>query len=345
MRIAIHQNKQKFDHSTSWSYVWIDYCEKKNIPYEIVDCYRSDIINKLKNLDYLLWNFNNYSYSDMLFARSILYSAKQIGLRVFPDYNDAWHFDDKVSETYLLESINAPTPQSYIFHLYNDVKRWAERGIDYPIVAKLRTGAGSHNVKLLHSRNEILRYANQMFGSGYSPHPNILYKAKSNYDSAKGNKNLMISRIKRIPEFFHTLKNARRFPNEKNYVFFQEFIPNDGYDLKIVVVRNKLSFIARHIRKNDFRASGGGDLYFDKSLVTKNIIDSAFKVSDKLGFQCMGYDYVIDSNTREGKIVEMSYAFSHKALLQANGYFDRAGNWHDVPLNVPEEILKNILAK
>jgi glutathione synthase/RimK-type ligase-like ATP-grasp enzyme len=150
-------------------------------------------------------------------------------------------------------------------------------------------------------------------------------------------------RIRRIPEFYQTYKNARKFPNEKEYVFFQEFIPNDGYDLKIVVVRDKLGFIARHTRKNDFRASGGGDIYFDQTLVTKNIIDSAFNVSDKLGFQCMGYDFVVDSKTGEGKFVEMSYGFSHTALSQANGYFDRTGIWHDEPLNAPEEIVRNII--
>jgi hypothetical protein len=57
----------------------------------------------------------------------------------------------------------------------------------------------------------------------------------------------------------------------------------------------------------------------------------------------MGYDYVVNSKTGKGLIVEMSYAFSHTALLQSNGYFDRNGNWHDEPLNAPEEILKNLL--
>jgi len=342
--IAIHQNKAKFDHSTSWSYVWIDYCKKNNIPYEIVDCYKLDIIDKLKEFDCLLWHFNNYSYSDMLFARSILYSAKQMGLKVFPDFNEAWHFDDKIAETYILQSIDAPIPQSFVFHLYDDVRIWTEHNNEYPIIAKLRTGSGSNNVKLLQSKDDVLHYAKKMFAKGYSPHPSFFYKTKSNYNSAKENKNLMMSRIKKIPEFYRTLKNAKQFPNEKDYVFFQKFVSNNGFDLKIVVIGNKLGFIARHIRKNDFRASGGGDIYFDKSLVTKNIIDSAYRVSDILGFHCMGYDYVVDSKTGEGRIVEMSYGFSHSALLQAKGYFDRMGNWYDEPLNAPEEILKNILA-
>jgi glutathione synthase/RimK-type ligase-like ATP-grasp enzyme len=40
-----------------------------------------------------------------------------------------------------------------------------------------------------------------------------------------------------------TLNSAKKFPNEKEYVFLQEFIPNNGNDLKIDVVGDKLSFI------------------------------------------------------------------------------------------------------
>ncbi|GHT82982.1 hypothetical protein FACS1894137_03000 [Spirochaetia bacterium] len=341
--IAIHQNKKIFDHSTSWADPWMLYCQKEGLQYKIVDCYSSDIISKLKYFDILLWHFNNYSYVDMLEARSILYSAKQMGLSIFPDFNDMWHFDDKIAETYLFQSLDVPIPHSYVSYSIEEVEKWLNKHNDFPIVAKLRTGSGSHNVKLLRSQSQTLKYSKRMLGKGFSPHPSIIGKTKANYNSSKGNWTTMKSRIKRAPEFFRTLKNAKKFPNEKGYVFFQEFIPNDGYDLKIVVIGDKLGFIARHVRKDDFRASGGGDIFFDKVLITQNIIDSAFSVSDKLGFRCMGYDYVVNSETGKEVIVEMSYGFSHTALLQSNGYFDRTGNWHDEPLNAPEEILKNLL--
>ena len=135
------------------------------------------------------------------------------------------------------------------------------------------------------------------------------------------------------------------FLMRKDMYFYKNFIQNEGYDLKIVVVGDKLSFIARNIRKGDFRASGGGNLFFDKSLINRDIIESAFAVSDKLGFQCMGYDYVVDKASGIGKIVEISYGFSHAALLQANGFFDRYGVWHEEPLNAPAEIIKSLVER
>jgi len=342
MKIAICQKQSIYHHSTDWTFPWVNYCREHHIAYEVLDPYLLDLINRLRHFDCLLWHFSNYNFADMLEARSILYAAKVMGLKIFPDINDAWHFDDKVAETYLLQSVDAPIPRSYIFYDYNAFMTWLDGSVNFPLVGKLRCGSGSHNVKLLNNKRELKNYARRMFGKGIKPAPSLIYKTSSNVKSSRDWATLR-KRAKRIPEFLRTLSDARKFPNEKGYLFLQEFIPNDGYDLKVVVVGDKLSFIARNIRKGDFRASGGGSLFFEKNLVTQNIISSAFSTSDKLGFQCMGYDYVVDKTNDTGMIIEISYGFSHAALLQANGFFDRNGKWNDEPVNAPVEIIKNIL--
>jgi len=343
MRIAIHQNPKIFEHYSSWSNSWIEYCQEKQLEYEVVDCFDYRIIKRLKDFDILLWHFYGNVIQDIMFARSILNAAaKNMGLKVFPDFNTAWHFDDKIAEMYLLETIKAPIPKYWTFYLKDKCFNWLSTEAHYPLVAKLRCGSGSNNVILLHNSNQAIKYAKKMFGNGYKPAPSVLFKTSSNIKSAQ-NWATVKNRMKRIPDFIQTLSRANMLPNEKGYTFFQEFIPNDGFDLKIVVIGNKLSFIARNVRKGDFRASGGGDLFFDKSLVSRDILKSAFETSDKLGFQCMGYDYVVDKHTGQGKIIEISYGFSHTALLQAGGYWDRDYVWHDEPLNAPKEVLSNMI--
>lgn len=342
LRIAICKNDRIFQHSGSWANPWIEYCQNNGISFEIVDCYQSDVIDKLQHFDSLLWHINNYVLQDMIVGRSILFAANNLGLKIFPDYNTSWHFDDKVAETYLLQAAGAPIPDSWMFYLLKDCIKWLVDEAKYPLVTKLRCGAGSNNVKLLRTKKEAIKYAKNMFNKGYKTYPGILFKTKSQFLSSRSWE-VMKSRIKRIPEFLHTLSRAKMFPKERGYVFFQEYIPNDGYDLKIVVVGDKLSYIGRNIRKGDFRASGGGDLFFERSLVTQNIISSAFSISDKLGFQCMGYDYVVDKKNGNGKIIEISYCFSHVALLQAGGFFDRSGVWYNEPLNAPVEVIKNLI--
>lgn len=332
-------------HTTSWVNPWEEYLKENDIPYDMVDLFAVDAIETLKDYDVLLWHFGQYVYVNMLETRSILYSAKMMGLKVFPDFNDAWHFDDKVAEMYALQAVGAPIPKSQVYYTMPDLKKALDEGkIDFPIVAKLRTGSGSHNVKLIHNEAQLLRYARRMFGRGFDPAPSLLYKTSSNIRSSH-DKATFMAKLKRAPEFLRTRRHAKQFPNEKGYVYLQEFIPSDGYDMKIVVVGDKLSGLYRPIRSHDFRASGGGEVLYDKEKFSENIIRSAFAAADAIGFKCVGFDYVVDNRTGEGKIVEMSYGFSHTAVMGMGGWFDRECQWHEGALNAPAELLKNLLAE
>ena len=340
MKIAIVYNAKNATHSGSWSIPWKEYCETHALDYEMVDETEMNLLDRLFKFDVVLWHFSGFNFSHMMFARPILFSLQSRGIRVFPGYDESWHFDDKIAESFLLQSIGASIPKYFFFMDKENASKWANSHQNYPIVAKLKNGSGSHNVKIMNSANDAIQYIETMFGEGFESNPSILFKGKSNFTSSKSF-DVLLKRIKRIPEFLRNYKKSKLFPNEKNYVYFQEFIPNDGFDLKVVVVGDKLSYIARNVRKGDFRASGGGSLYYDKTLITQNLIDSAFSVSDKLKFQCMGYDYVIDNSNNDCKIVEISYGFSSQALLDAGGYFNRQGKWIEEPLNVPQEIIKN----
>jgi hypothetical protein len=46
-----------------------------------------------------------------------------------------------------------------------------------------------------------------------------------------------------------------------------------------------------------------------------------------MGSLCMGFDFVVDRDSGVGGIVEMSYGFSHTAVLPAGGYWAEAGEW------------------
>jgi glutathione synthase/RimK-type ligase-like ATP-grasp enzyme len=343
IRVAILQNKNHFNHSTLWNSEWSKYCKDEGIPYDIIHPYDTDIIQKLKNVDIMLWHFTNYNIQDMTFARSIIYSAKQLGVEVFPDFQDSWHFDDKIAESYLLQSIGAPVAQAYIFYDVIDIENWLASGIKFPIVAKLKSGSGAHNVRLLNNSKQVLAYSKRMLRrGGFKSYPSTIGKATANIRSLDSY-GQFVQRFKRIPEFLRTLHDAKQFPNEKGYVYFQEFVQNDGFDLKVVVVGDKLSAFKRLVRKNDFRASGGGTVSSGKVDLSLDIIQSAFKTSERLGFKCMGYDYVVDKETGKGKIIEMSYGFLHSATVNVGGYYDVRGDWFGSSLNPPRELLKNII--
>ena len=342
MKIAIFKEKGVIPHSTTWTNPWEEYCNEEGLDYELVDLYKTDAVEKLKEFNVLLWHFGQYRYADMLEARSILYVAKNLGLKVFPDFNDSWHFDDKVAEMYALQAVGAPIPASKVFYDKETFDEWVNSQAEVPIVGKLRTGSGSHNVKLLKSKSALLSYGHKMLKDGFNPAPSLIYKASSNARSSHDWETFK-KKLKRAPEFLRTLAGARKFPHEKGYIYLQEFIPNDGYDMKVVVVGDKCSGLVRPIRSHDFRASGGGEVFFEKKYFTEQIIKSAFAVADALGTQCIGFDYVVDNRTDNGLIVEMSDGFAHEAVMASGGWFDRDCQWHEEEFNAPKEILRNML--
>ena len=340
--VAIVKSDFHDNHSSAWGQVWIDYCSEKNLIHELIDWRSFGAFNKLASYDIVLWHYSHYSSEEMLFAPSILTALKASGCRVFPDLADSSHFDDKVAQAYLLKALGLETPTNYSLHSQAAVNDWILNKREFPVVAKLRTGSGSNNVVLLSSEKDLRKYSSKMFSKGIKSTPNILFKLKSNLKSTNSI-NVFISRLKRVPEFLFSRRSAKSLPKEKGYVYLQEFIDNVNYDLKIAIVGDRLSFVARGTRPGEFRASGGGTLFYDKNLLDRSMVEAAFQAYDALQSDCTGLDMIKDPRTNKPVILEVSYGFSHEAQLGAEGYYDRNFIWHDEPFNPPRALLEYII--
>src|SRR5690606_25188482 len=129
---------------------WIEYCKKENIDYKLVNAFDNDIIQQLADCDGFMWHHHHGDFKDVLAAKKIHFALEHAGIKVFPDFKTAWHFDDKVAQKYLLEAIEAPLVPSYVFYDKKTALEWAEK-TSYPKVFKLKGGAGATNVKLVKS--------------------------------------------------------------------------------------------------------------------------------------------------------------------------------------------------
>ena len=105
---------------------WLEYCKEKQIPFKIVNAYASDIIKQVEDCDIFMWHYRHDKYQDNLFAKQLMASLQQAGKKVYPDISTGWHFDDKVGQKYLLESIGAPLVPSYVFYEKQDALAWIE---------------------------------------------------------------------------------------------------------------------------------------------------------------------------------------------------------------------------
>lgn len=332
MKIAIHQR------SGSFSDQWISYCVKNNIPHKIVNCYDNDIVHQLDDCDALMWHHSHSNYKDVLFAKQLLYSVQAAGKRVFPDFSTNWHFDDKVGQKYLLESIGAPLVPSYVFYTKKEALEWINQ-TSFPKVFKLRGGAGAANVKLVRSKRDAEKLVNKAFGRGFSQFNrwNNLNERIRKYRNGKDNFTGLIKGVGRliVPTEF-----AKMHSREKGYVYFQEFIPNNEYDTRIVVIAEKAVAERRMVRENDFRASGSGSFSYDN--INQQALRIAIDVANQLKLQSVAFDFVEDGNSRP-LIVEMSYGFGTIGISNAPGYWDSSLNWHEGKFNPQDWMLKDLI--
>lgn len=319
MKIAIHHRKGSFSDR------WIDYCKRNGISYKLVDAYSNDIITELSDCDIFMWHHHHADYRDMLFAKQLIYSIESKGITVFPNFKTTWHFDDKVGEKYLLEAVEAPIVPSYIFYTKKEAHQWAE-STEYPKVFKLRGGAGASNVKLIHSKGKAHRVINRAFGRGFKQFSGWSY-FKDRLNKWRNNKDTFIGVIKGFGRIFIPTTFSKMYSTEKGYAYFQEFIPQNYFDIRVIVIGDKAFAIKRMCRKNDFRASGSGDIRYDRNEIPIECVKTAFNVNDKLDSQCTAFDFVFNSS--EALIVEISYGFAMKGYDACPGFWTSDLEWHE----------------
>lgn len=333
-KIAIHH------HPGSFSDRWIAYCDQKNIPYKIVNAFDNDIIKQLHDCHAFMWHHHQVIYKDVLTAKRILFALEHTGIKVFPDFKTGWHFDDKVAQKYLLESIGAPLVPSYIFYEKKEAITWAKL-TNYPKVFKLKGGAGSTNVRLVKSEKKAIKLINKAFGKGF-PQYERFASFKERFRKFKEKKESFIHILKGIVRIFIPSDFARKQPNEKGYVYFQDFIPNNNSDLRVIIIDDKAFAIKRLVRKNDFRASGSGTFDFNKINIDESCVRLAFEINEKINAQSIAYDFIWDTNDNP-LVVEISYGFAVKPYDDCPGYWDKDLNWHQKTFNPQEWMIDALL--
>lgn len=332
MKVAIHHNPGSFSDR------WIAYCKENCIPYKLVNAYDTDIIQQIEDCDAFMWHHRHDRYSDLLFAKQMLFSLQEAGKKVFPDYNTCWHFDDKVGQKYLLESLKIPMVPSYVFYDKSKAKEWLE-GTTFPKVFKLRGGAGSSNVILVKNKRKGKRLVSKAFGRGFKINKISLFT-----DELKRYRNghsTIRKLVLRLGNIFISTTSQKMFHRERGYVYFQEFVPNNDSDTRVIVIGDKAYAIKRRVRKNDFRASGSGEIEYDHSHIDLRCISTSFKAAAKLNTQCIAFDYV--HYDEEPLIVEISYGFSTYSYDACDGYWDSSLQWHKEKFNPQFWMIENLI--
>jgi len=320
---------------------WIKYCKEHQIPYKEVNCFADDIIAQLQGCTMLMWHWEHHDYRASLFARQLIASAEAMGVRVFPDTNTCWHYDDKVGQKYLLEAIGAPLVPSHVFYHRDAAMAWLEQAT-FPLVWKLRGGASSQNVRLVHDHTAARKIIRRSFAAGWRP--DRLHALRERlWQFRKAPSLRSFTDIGR--GLLRTVVPHEKHRNqllERNYVYFQEFIPGLTYDIRVVVIGSRCYAFRRMTRDGDFRASGSGSMDHNPEKISLSIIATAFEVAGKMRAQSVAFDFV--QTESEALIIEVSYAFALKGYRNCPGWWDRDLTWHEGHVRPEAFMIQDLLA-
>jgi len=315
----------------SYSEKWLAKLHELNVNTKVVDILSPDIINQLDGCNGLMWRFNELTYQKRLARSALISIEKYLYLKVFPDWNTAWHYDEKIYQHFIYKSLNIPTPRTFLFWSREEALNWLVNTKEYPLVMKFSSGASSKGVVKINSFQEAKKWVNKMFFWGVKSY--LLNETLKGKTLIYGSwlKNI----VKELSGSANNLSGLSQIHNKDfGYIYFQEFIPDNSFDTRITIIGNRAFGFRRINRKGDFRASGSGKIDWDIKKIDPKCIKMAFDVSRRLKFQSMSYDFLCKNSSPV--VSEMSYTFADWAVQKCPGFWDNDFNWHSGHL-WPEE--------
>ena len=314
MKIAVHSTPR--DETSSFSHRWIKLLKEKDVNFVTVDMEDPDIVEKIKGCDGVMWHWSHMP-REKNSANKILDGIEASGcVRIYPNLQTRWHYDEKVSQCYLLKSMEEPIVPTQVFWNKNKALDYLENA-EYPLIFKLSVGAGSSNVLKIKNKYQAKRLCHKMFDWGVTPYTMNEFSIKMLFSKFLGPfKKYFVSKYPVLDYFIL----------QKNYLYVQDYLPND-YDIRVTIIGKRAFGFTRMNRTNDFRASGSGKIIYDLSKVPIEAIKIAFEISKKQNFQSMAYDFLLNKSNSP-VIGEISYCFNNKAVYNCEGYWDDKLEWH-----------------
>lgn len=212
------------------------------------------------------------------YIEDVVYGLELAGANVLPNFCFLRAHNNKVfmeilRDLRLGKELSGLTSQ--FFGTLEELERAIDnQQIEFPCVIKSATGAMSRGVAKAENRSELFEFA---------------------------------QRISRTPHYYHEIKEIIRAKRMRGYsmesrfqkkFIIQPFIPNLTNDWKVLIYGDQYYVLKRHVRPNDFRASGSHVDY-------KSGLDAGFpahmfdyleKVFEKLDSPFMSLDFGYDGN-------------------------------------------------
>jgi glutathione synthase/RimK-type ligase-like ATP-grasp enzyme len=285
------------------------------LAYDIVDLDQHDWVDQIAAHDLVIWKPNFMGpRSSSLFKEKIYFIETYLRKLVVPNFASVWHFESKVSQSYLFRFAGIHTPETTVSFNYEDALELVAQET-FPLVFKRSHGAGSSNVKLIPNaraaRVEISKiFAQQVWDR----------------ETQKGRSRVQIVIRNMLKPWLWSKIRQNILKDERSgVVYWQEYVPHNSADLRITAIGDRYAYgFWRNNRPGDFRASGSGRVDYQRE-IPEDVIKLCLQINRKYDFDSMAYDVLFDSE-RRAIIAEMSYGYLDSVPQKTKGYYELQNN-------------------
>lgn len=235
-----------------------------SIPFKFLNIHDDQWIENAKQFDVILWHPESSPWALEEAREKIYVLEKYLNKSVYPTFDEVFFYENKILQYDIFHKLNFPVIPTFISHNYDETKVWISQA-EYPFVSKIKTGSGSFGTELIKYKLEARLYVEKVFRTGKSTY----------WPSVK----------------------------QKNYVFFQKYVRNHGFDLRIIIVdENNIFGYHRLVPEGDFRASGMNIIAHRE--LPLDAVKIALKIKKKLGFTNLAIDFLQSKDDGKFYIIE-----------------------------------------
>jgi glutathione synthase/RimK-type ligase-like ATP-grasp enzyme len=191
----------------------------------------------------IIYASSQYAEYNQYIENCLLY-AEICGGRLLPNYLCSRALENKFVQELLKKKLGLRSPAS---ELYGTIEEIAEKAdtLEYPTILKYPQGFGGSTVVKIDSPVQLMAELRRTMVATVE-RPTGLWHAISERRQY----------LRRVAQF------KRRYPLQTGRFILQEFLPNLGFDWKVLLFGNRLFCLKRFVRKGEFRASGSGNFSF-----------------------------------------------------------------------------------
>lgn len=261
--VGLVKNEQAAGKNASWP-KYERFLKTNNIPYKEYDISRSDFIEKSKQFDLIAWRVEtSYSKQWEAIDKTDLLE-KYLGKTLLQSSESLWLDEDKVRLDYFYKIHDLPHIKTFISQSRDEVMDFIET-CDYPIISKDKVCSCGKGVYMIKNKLQAYDFCEEVFTTG--------------------------------------LETNESYVKQKDYVYFQEFVPNHGFDLRIIMVGEYFFGYFRYPKVGDYKASGSGIV--DKKALPIDAMLLAKQVRGVLpASNALAVDFIKDSRDDKYYIVE-----------------------------------------